>query len=73
MDEDPLVVRVPQACRMLSCSHQTLYDLMNAKKIASFTEGRARKIEVASIKAYIKARIAANQKFERPRHLGKSR
>jgi hypothetical protein len=55
----PLVVKPKEARRMLACSHTRIYELMNAGEIQSFTDGRSRKITVASIHHYIAKRLAA--------------
>ncbi len=58
----PLVVRVPQACKLLACGHDTLYRLIREGKIESYREGGARKITVSSIKAYVEAQVAAGRR-----------
>jgi len=57
---EALLARVPQACKMLNCSKPTLYKLLRAREINSLKLGRVRKIEVASIKEYIRRKIDAD-------------
>jgi excisionase family DNA binding protein len=61
---EPLVVRPAQAERLLAVSHKTLYRLMNSGELQSFMVGRSRRIPMASIRAYIKARL---DEFPKPR------
>ena len=55
----PLVVKPKEARRMLSCSQTRLYELMAAGELESFSDGRSRKIVVASIHNYVAKRLAA--------------
>ena len=57
---EQLVVRPAEAERLLDISHKTLYRLMNSGELQSFVVGRSRRIPMASIRAYIEARL---QKF----------
>jgi hypothetical protein len=55
----PLVVRPKRARAMLAdCSKPTLYSLIKAGKLESFTEGKARLITVESIERYIARKLA---------------
>jgi hypothetical protein len=56
---EPLLVRPRDAWRMLGCGNTHGYALLNAGEIESFLDGRARKITVSSIHAYIARRLAA--------------
>jgi hypothetical protein len=56
---DPLVVNPRGACHLLSCSRKRLYQLMAEGELESFTNGRARKITVASIKRLIARGLVA--------------
>jgi len=47
----PLVTGVNGGCRMLDCSRDYLYGLLNSGEIESYLDGRARKIVIASIEA----------------------
>lgn len=60
MSDEIRVVRVPRACELLACSKPTLYRLLRRGAIKSFRDGGARKIELASLKAYIAAKLAAD-------------
>ena len=46
-----------EAERLLDISHKTLYRLMNSGELQSFVVGRSRRIPMASIRAYIEARL----------------
>ena len=59
-----LVVRPAEAERLLDISHKTLYRLMNSGELQSFVVGRSRRIPMASIRAYIEARLG---KFPKPK------
>ena len=52
-----LLVRPRQACTMLSVGLTRCYELMNTGELQSFKDGKARKITVSSIKAYIDRRL----------------
>jgi excisionase family DNA binding protein len=56
-DDEPLVVGPRRARRMLDCGNTRLYELIAARELESFKDGRSRKITVASIKAYIARRL----------------
>lgn len=57
-DEVPLVVSPRRAQRMLDIGHSRLYELIAAGELATFKEGRSRKITVRSIKDYIARKLA---------------
>jgi excisionase family DNA binding protein len=57
--EAPIVASPNQAMKALLVSRSTLYELINAGELESYTEGRSRRIMVASIEAYVKRRLAA--------------
>jgi hypothetical protein len=59
--EGALVVKPKVAWKMLGCSNTRGYELINAKELDTFLDGRSRKIVVASIHRYIERRLAANQ------------
>jgi excisionase family DNA binding protein len=59
---EPMVVRVKDACRLLGCSAGTIYKLINAGEIESYLDGSARKFRVAAIREYIAKRIVATKK-----------
>lgn len=56
-DDELLVVSPRRARRMLDCGNTRLYELIAARELESFKDGRSRKITVASIKAYIARRL----------------
>jgi hypothetical protein len=51
--EFPLVVSPSKAMAMLDCGRTRLYQLLNAKELESYRDGKSRKITVASIQARI--------------------
>ena len=53
----PLVVKPKVAWAMLQCSNTRGYELLAAGELASFLDGRSRKITVESIRNYIARRI----------------
>jgi excisionase family DNA binding protein len=63
---DALVVRVPTACRLLACSRQTLYRMMEAGTIRSFRDGATRKVELASLRAYVAEKLAGGSALRGP-------
>ena len=52
-DQDRLLVKPKKAWEMLACSNTRGYELIAAKELDSFKDGRSRKIVVASIHRYI--------------------
>jgi excisionase family DNA binding protein len=56
-DDEALVVSPRRARHMLDCGNTRLYELIAARELESFKDGRSRKITVASIKAYIARRL----------------
>jgi excisionase family DNA binding protein len=62
------ITNVSGACAALDCSRDHVYDLLNSGVIASYLDGRSRKIVVASIDAYVARRVeASNKRWERAR------
>jgi hypothetical protein len=55
----PLLVRPKRAKQLLDCDDKKLWGLIRSGELASFLDGRARRISVASIEAYIARRLAA--------------
>ncbi|HAO32711.1 MAG TPA: helix-turn-helix domain-containing protein [Candidatus Competibacter sp.] len=51
-----LAYNIPDACKVLSTSRQTLYDLINDGRLRSFKEGKRRYVSRAAIDDYIAAR-----------------
>jgi hypothetical protein len=60
----PLVVKPKAACRMLGCGNTRLYELLNARELDSFLDGRTRKITTASIRLYIEKRLALTHRTD---------
>jgi hypothetical protein len=56
---EPLLVRPRDAWRMLGCGNTRGYELLTSGELVSFLDGRARKITVQSIHAYIARQLAA--------------
>jgi excisionase family DNA binding protein len=54
----PLAVPPREACRLLSLGISRIYALMRTGELASYGDGRARRITVASIYGYIERRLA---------------
>ncbi|WP_432092292.1 helix-turn-helix domain-containing protein [Streptomyces sp. bgisy100] len=51
------VLTVPEVMKRLRMSRPKVYDLLRTGKLQSFTEGRARRIPVVSLAAYIQHKI----------------
>jgi hypothetical protein len=72
----PLVVKPKEARCMLACGNTRLYELLTAKELESFLDGRSRKITVESIRRYIARRLApvvSPTKDTEPRRRGRPR
>jgi excisionase family DNA binding protein len=54
-----IAVTPREACRLLSLGGSRVYDLMKSGELVSYQDGRARRITVASIHAYVERQIAA--------------
>lgn len=54
----PLLVKPREAWRLLNCSNTRGYELIAAKELESFLDGRSRKITMKSIHQYIERRLA---------------
>jgi hypothetical protein len=59
--EGALVVKPKVAWKMLACSNTRGYELIAARELDSFLDGRSRKITIESIHRYIARRLAADQ------------
>ena len=46
---------------MLDCGRTRLYELINAKELESYLDGKARKITVASIYARVRRKLQENR------------
>jgi hypothetical protein len=58
--DEPLVVSPRRARLMLDCVNTRLYQLIAARELVSYKDGKSRKIVVTSITAYIVRRIQAS-------------
>jgi len=56
---EPLLVRPAAAWKILDCGNTHGYALIRAGELETFLDGKARKITVASIRAYIGRKLAA--------------
>lgn len=63
-----LVVSPIDAMRLLRCSRKKLYELLGSGELASYLEGRSRKIPLESIHSLIARRLEASKEFIRGRH-----
>jgi excisionase family DNA binding protein len=69
VDPSALVTSVHGACVMLDCGKDKVYALLQAKELESYRDGEARRVVVASVRAYIARKLAAaKNKFEQGRH-----
>jgi hypothetical protein len=57
--EGALVVKPKVAWKMLACSNTRGYELLAARELDSFLDGRSRKITVESILRYIARQLAS--------------
>jgi excisionase family DNA binding protein len=58
---EPLCVSVEEAADLLSLSRQTVYTLMDTAGLPSVHFGKARKVPMAELKAWLTARVAAER------------
>jgi hypothetical protein len=65
----PLVTGVAGGCYILDCGRDRLYELIRSGVIESYLEGRARKVVIASLYAYVANRRTASKQFKRARYL----
>jgi hypothetical protein len=59
--DEPLVVSPRRARLMLDLGNTRLYELIAARELDTFKDGKSRKITVASIRAYIARKIEASR------------
>jgi hypothetical protein len=59
-EDEPLVVSPRRARRMLDCGNTRLYELIAARELETYKDGKSRKITVRSIKEYIARRLEAS-------------
>ncbi len=57
-DPEPIAVAPKIACKLLSIGTTRLYELLGSGALESYSEGRMRRITVASIKAYVASRLS---------------
>jgi excisionase family DNA binding protein len=73
VDPSALVTGVHGACVMLDCGKDKIYELLKLKELDSYREGEARRITVASIRAYTARKLAAAKSFKQARYPGQKR
>ena len=57
-DGERIVVSPRRACHLLDCGNTRLYELLQAKQLESYLDGRSRRITVDSIRRYVAQRLA---------------
>jgi excisionase family DNA binding protein len=62
LSEAVLLVSPAAAMTMLSCGRTRLYELLDRGELESFLDGRARRITVASVHAYIARKLEESRK-----------
>ncbi|WP_425833018.1 helix-turn-helix domain-containing protein [Streptomyces fractus] len=53
----PELLTVPEVMARLKYSRSKVYDLIRSKRLASFTEGRARRIPESALDDYVRVRL----------------
>ncbi|MFI5973720.1 helix-turn-helix domain-containing protein [Streptomyces sp. NPDC051452] len=53
----PELLTVPEVMSRLRFSRSKVYDLIRSKRLASFTEGRCRRIPESALRDYIRAQL----------------
>ncbi|WP_416967441.1 helix-turn-helix domain-containing protein [Streptomyces sp. 4F14] len=53
----PTLLTVPDVMLRLQLGKSKVYDLIRTKRLASFTEGRARRIPETAVQDYIRTRL----------------
>ncbi|MEU5798833.1 helix-turn-helix domain-containing protein [Streptomyces sp. NPDC047813] len=53
----PELLTVPEVMARLRFSRSKVYDLIRSKRLASFTEGRCRRIPESALREYIRAQL----------------
>lgn len=64
----PIVLSPGQVMAGLKISRAKLYELINAGELESYTDGRMRRITVASVESYVKRRLEAEKTAPRRRY-----
>ncbi|MFD5436625.1 helix-turn-helix domain-containing protein [Kitasatospora sp. NPDC127067] len=57
----PVALTVPEVMAALRMSRSKVYDLIRAKTLVSFTEGRCRRIAVDSLAEYLRTKTEENR------------
>jgi len=64
---DPLLLRIPEVCQILSLSRTTLYGLLDQSDgLRTVRVGRARRIPADEVRVWIKNRVGATAPEELP-------
>ncbi|MGW2495842.1 helix-turn-helix domain-containing protein [Streptomyces pseudogriseolus] len=58
--EQPQALMVPEVMTALRLSRSKVYDLIRSKELPSYTSGRARRIPVEAVRAYMQNRLEEN-------------
>ena len=58
---EAIAVTPKVAKAMLACGTTHLYELLNARELASYRDGKSRKILTSSIRAYVERQVAAER------------
>lgn len=53
----PEALKVPEVMTALRLSRSKVYDLIRSKQLDSYTSGRARRVPVDAVRAYMRNRI----------------
>ena len=61
--DEPIVVSPRRARHLLDCGNTRFYELLAARELESFKDGKSRKVTMASIKAYVARRLAASNSY----------
>ena len=56
--DEPIVVSPRRARQLLDCGNTRLYEMIAARDLDSYRDGKSRKIRMASIRAYVARRLA---------------
>lgn len=63
---EPLAVTPRQACRLLAIGNTRLYELLAARELESYRDGRCRRITMASIRTRIASLVATSTSAKLP-------
>lgn len=56
---EPLVVSPRDARKAIGCGNTRFYELLNSGEVQSYTDGRSRKVIVASLRDYVTRQLEA--------------